>query len=160
GKGVLGAALIVYAVLLILSWNQPTAMLETIGHGPAALALRRLLMPLAVYGSGLVAFSFLASRPTFLLGHAYSHGVWFYFPVLLLLKSTLAFLGLMLLALFVAIVAKRRSRNETIAIGNGSAFHWRAVWIFLVVFVAACVLSQINLSIRHFTIPLVFLVLL
>lgn len=37
---------------------------------------------------------------------------------------------------------------------------WRAMWIFLVVFVTACLLGPMNLSIRHFTTPLVFLILL
>ena len=114
-KGVVGAALIVYAVCLILSWNQPTAVLDTFGMGSVAPVLRRLLMPPAIYTSGLAAFGSIASRPTFLLGHAYPHAVWFYFPVIFALKSTLAFLGLMLVALVVAIVArrgwgKRRSR--------------------------------------------------
>jgi len=160
GKGVLGAALIVYAVCLLLSWNQPTNDLAVMGSSPAALAVRRLLMPLAVWAIGLAAFGIQASRPTFLLGHAYSHGVWFYFPVVLILKSTLAFLALMVLAAGIAITARRRLRKRPIAIQPGSALHWRAIWVFLLVFAAACVLSRLDLSIRHFTIPLVFLILL
>lgn len=159
-KGVLGAALIVYAVYLILSWNQPTTALDMLGHGPAAPVLRRLLMPLAVYATGLIAFGMIATRPTFLLGHFYPHAVWFYFPVIFALKSTLAFLGLTLLALALAIIAKRRLGKDAIAIPKAMALHWRAIWIFLVVFVAACLLSPMNLSIRHFTTPLVFLILL
>ena len=159
-KGVVGAALIVYAVCLILSWNQPTTLLERLGGGPATLVLRRLLMPAAIYGSGLSFFGLTASRPTFILGHAYPHGVWFYFPVLFLLKSTLAFLGLILLALSIVMVAKRRLREGPIAIRSGLTLQWRSIWVFLVVFVAASLLSPMNLSIRHFTFPLTLLTLL
>jgi len=160
GKGMLWAALVVYAVYLVLSWNQPTDNLAVLGRGPAALVLRRLLMPLLLYGSGLVGLGFTVVRPTFILGHAYSHGVWFYFPVLFLFKSTLAFLALLVLALAVSIIAKRRFRKKAFAISKGMELHWRAVWVFFLVFLAACLLSPMNLSIRHFTIPLALLILL
>jgi hypothetical protein len=38
--------------------------------------------------------------------------------------------------------------------------HWRAVWVFLVVFTGACMLSRFQISIRHFSVPLALLVLL
>ncbi len=160
GKGILGAALVVYAVYFVLSWNQPSDNLAVIGSGPAELVLRRLLMPPLLYGSGLVAFAFMASRATFILGHAYTHGVWFYFPVLFLLKSTLAFLALLLLAMAITLTAKRRFRERAFAISKGMELHWRAVWVFFLVFLGACVLSKIDLSIRHFTVPLALLILL
>jgi len=50
---------------------------------------------LALQSPQLVGFVFAfsaGSRPTYILGHAYSHGVWFYFPALFILKSPLAFL--------------------------------------------------------------------
>lgn len=159
-KGILAAALVVYAAYLILSWDQPTTGLEALGSSPAALLLRRLLMPLVLYGTGLTFFVVTASRPTFILGHAYPHGVWFYFPTVFLLKSTLAFLGLLLLGLVVWMVARRRLRGGGIVIPKTRALHWRALWILLAVFVAASLLSPIDLSIRHFTIPLVLLILL
>src|SRR5207237_1446624 len=105
--GTLMAALIVYAVYLVLSWNEPSDSLQLL-HVPVSPVLRRLLMPPWIYARGLLAFSFLSSRPTFILGHAYSHGVWFYFPVLFLLKCSLAFLGLLAIALAAAAVARRR----------------------------------------------------
>lgn len=157
-KGVLWAAVLVYAVLLLFSWNQPSSNLEFIGRSPAALLLRRLLMPLAAYGSGLFGFAFTASRPTFLLGHFFPHGVWFFFPVLFLLKSTLAFLLLWPLAMVVFFVRRRFPIRA--AVLKGTEVHWRVLSVFLMVFVAGCLLSPMNLSIRHFTIPLAFLILL
>jgi 4-amino-4-deoxy-L-arabinose transferase-like glycosyltransferase len=159
GKGILLAALIVYTVYFILSWNQPTDSLELLGHGFAALALRRLLMPPWIYLRGLALFALTSSRGTFILGHAYPHGVWFYFPVLFALKSTLALLALLILAAAVAAVAKRKlARNPWVS--EGMELHWRALWVFLLVFTGACMLSRLDLSIRHFTVPITLLILM
>ena len=159
GKGIVWAALLVYGVYFIFSWNQPTVNLDFIGYNPAALGVRRLLMPLAAYGSGLFAFAITAGRPTFLLGHFFPHGVWFFFPVLFLLKSTLAFLSLLLLTLAVLAV-RLRFPFRISAVAKGMELHWRANCVFFAVSVSGCLLSPMNLSIRHFTIPLVFLILL
>jgi Dolichyl-phosphate-mannose-protein mannosyltransferase len=157
-KGILLAALIVYATYFLLSWNQPTDSLQRLGRGFPALFLRRLLMPPWLYFRGFAVFVLESSRGTFILGRSYPHGVWFYFPVLFGLKSTLAFLGLLILAATVAVVAKRRlPRNGVIP--RGKEFHWRALWVFLAVFVAACLLSRLDLSIRHFTVPIALIIL-
>ena len=157
-KGILLAALVVCATYSVLSWNEPTDSLERLGNGLSALFLRRLLMPPWLYFRGFALFALTASRGTFILGHSYPHGVWFYFPVLFVLKSTLAFLGLLILAVTVALIAKRRL-PENAAIPKELEFHWRALWVFLVVFVAACLLSRLDLSIRHFTVPIALIVL-
>ncbi len=156
-QGTLIAALVVYAVYFVLSWNQPTDTLTVI-HAPNSPLLRRLLMPVWLCLRGFALFAITASRPTYLLGKAYPHGVWFYFPVLFALKSPLAFLGLLVTALITAVIAK--SRRVTSVITGTSALHWRVIWVSLIVFTAACMLSRITISIRHFTVPLVLLVLL
>ena len=107
-KGIFFAALVVYAVYFVLSWNEPTDSLGFLGQNMAALLLRRMLMPPWIYLRGLAIFAFTAKPPAFILGHSYPHGVWFYFPVLFLLKSPLAFLLLLVLALVVGLVAKFR----------------------------------------------------
>jgi len=160
GKGVLWAALIVYAVYFVLSWNQPSDNLAFLGSRPDALLARRLLLPVWQFGIGLFSLGITAARPTFLLGHAYPHGVWFYFPVLFVLKSTLAFLGLVLLAPVVAVAARRRFQGKTLAIQKGMELHWRAAWVFFLVILAGCLASPMNLSIRHLTTPLALLILL
>jgi hypothetical protein len=158
-KGIFLAALTVYVVYFILSWHQPTDALEFLGHGTAALILRRLLMPPWLYLRGLFFFAAASSRGTFILGHVYPHGVWFYFPVIFLLKSTLAFLAMLILAIPTALVAKRKLSAGSV-VPPGMEFHWRAIWIFLLVFVAGCMLSRMTISIRHFSIPIVLLILL
>ena len=104
-KGILVAALVVYAVYFVLSWNEPTDSLSLLGHNMAAMFLRRILMPPWIYLRGLAIFTFTGHPASFILGHTYPHGVWFYFPLLFVLKSSLAFLLLLVLALVVGIVA-------------------------------------------------------
>ncbi|MGD0202182.1 MAG: glycosyltransferase family 39 protein [Bryobacteraceae bacterium] len=159
-KGILWAAVFVYAFYFIFSWNQPTDALDRLGQGPAWDPLRRLLMPAWLYLRGLLVVLMSSVRPTFILGHAYSHGVWFYFPVLLLLKSPLGFLGLLALALVVALNRKRGGQGNLPAIPEGLHVHWRVLWVSLVVFGAACLLSQLDISFRHFSVPLILLILL
>jgi hypothetical protein len=157
-QGTLLAALVVYAVYLVLSWNEPSDSFSVIPHFPLSPVFRRLLMPPWVFLRGLVIFAFTSNRPTFLLGHAYPHGVWFYFPILFFLKSPLAFIGLLLLALAVALAAKTRLAQPA-AVPQEMELAWRALWIFLLVFTAACMLSRLTISIRHFFMPLVLLIL-
>ena len=157
-QGVLFAALFVYAVYFVLSWNEPTDSLNFLGHNVAALFLRRVLMPPWIYLRGLALFAFGSKAPGFILGHTYPHGIWFFFPVLFLLKSPLAFFVLLLLALGTGVVAKLRLSQAVIP--EGRELHWRAVWIFLVVFSGACILSRFQISIRHLSVPLALLILL
>jgi 4-amino-4-deoxy-L-arabinose transferase-like glycosyltransferase len=156
-RGILWAALMVYGVYFILSVNQPTDSLEILGQNPAALVLRRLLMPPWIYLRGLALFAMMSVRPTFLLGHAYSHGVWFYFPVVFLLKTPLAALAVLLLAIPAAWMASRKRPPAIIPADR--QIYWRATWIFLAVFTAFCLISQTTISIRHFTIPMALLIL-
>jgi hypothetical protein len=158
-KGTLLAAIVTYTVYLLLSWNQPTSFFSVIPHFPTSSVLRRFLMPVAVFLRGLITFAFTASRGTFILGHSYPHGEWFYFPVVFVLKSPLAFLALLLLTLVVSLVVKTRIAQLS-TIPQEWELHWRAVWVFLLTYTAACMLSRITISIRHFFIPMILLILL
>jgi 4-amino-4-deoxy-L-arabinose transferase-like glycosyltransferase len=158
-KGIFLAAVTVYAVYFVLSWNQPSDSLSILGHNPAALFLRRLLLPAWLFLRGLGLFALTSSRPAFILGHAYGHGVWFSFPIVFLLKSTLSFLLMLVLTLMVRVVARRKLKNAG-WIPTEMEFHWRAIWTGLLVFIAFCMLSRMTISIRHFTIPIMLLILL
>jgi len=160
-KATLWAALFVYVFYFVLSLGQSTDTFNIIPNFPASVVLRRLLMPLWLYFTGLLFFALSAgSRPTYILGHAYSHGVWFYFPSLFVLKSPLAFLLLLLLCVWIAIVVKSRSGAKKSVIPDGLDFQWRAIWVSLVVFVGVCMLNRLDLSIRHFLIALALMILL
>src|SRR5262249_19637081 len=159
-RGVAFAALAVYTFYLIFSWHQSTNALESIGVGRAALLLRRLLMPPVLYLRGALWVVLTGRRGTFLLGHAYSHGVWFYFPVVFALKSALGFLGLLILAAAVGISRKVRGEKSIAFIPTQFALHWRVLWVSLLVFTGLCLLSPLDISIRHFSVPLVLLIML
>ena len=112
-------------------------------------------MPPWLYLKGLFFFIVSAgSRPTYILGQGYPHGVWFYFPVLFVLKSQLAFLLLLLLAAVTGLVKRVSS------VSHEMQMRWRCVWVSLVVFVAACMLNRLDISIRHFSIALALSTLL
>jgi len=157
------AGVFVYTVYFVFSWNQPTDSFSVIPHFPASPLLRRLLMPPWIYLRGLGEFAMSAgSRPTFLLGHAYDHGVWFYFPVIFALKSQLSFLLLLLLGLAVAIFTRAKTvlPPENRPIPPGWELHWRCLWVSLVVYVGACMLNRLDISVRHFLIAIVLITLL
>ncbi len=159
-QGILWAALAVYVFYFIFSLNQTTDVLYRLGHGSAAIPLRRLLMPPWLYLRGVLMVLITGSRPTFILGQGYPHGVWFYFPVLFVLKSPLSFLGLLVLAAALALRQKRRDEGNASTIPAELAIHWRVLWVALIVFTGFCMLSRLDLSIRHFSIPLALLILL
>jgi len=75
---------------------------------------------------------------SFLLGKTYPHGVWFYFPVAIIIKSTLAFLVLFGIAIW-AIATRKLAR-------------WREI-LFLTVppalYLAVAMSSHMNIGVRH-----------
>lgn len=83
---------------------------------------------------------------SYVLGKTYAHGVWFYFPVVFVIKSTLAFLALLLLA--AAAVATRRLNC------------WREV-LFLIVppvfYFLVAMNAATNIGVRHILPLYVFL---
>ena len=159
-KGILCAAVIVYVFYLVFSWHQPTNALYRLGNGPVSLFFRRALLPPVLYFRGVFWVIISSARPTFILGRSYPHGVWFYFPVLLGLKSSLAFLLLLPLSLWIALARKSKNAGSGSAISPKLALHWRALWVGMLVFTAACILSPLDISIRHFSVPLVLLLVL
>jgi hypothetical protein len=160
GKSLLWAALLVYAFDFFFSWNQPTIILERIGSDVPALLLRRLLFPLVVYLGGAVMVLFGFSRSSFLLGSIYPHGVWFYYPVVFALKSQLGFLGLLMLSLVLGLARRRKGKSTACAIPPELQMQWRTIWVTLVVFTAACMLSHFDISVRHFSVPAALLILM
>jgi hypothetical protein len=161
-KGILGAAVVVYLFYFIFSIHQSTDALNRLGHSAATEPFRRLVMPAWLYLRGMLLVLVTGSRPTFILGHSYPHGVWFYFPVVFLLKSHPAFLALLALAAALGLTLKKKLREQPDAqmIPDNFAIHWRVLWVSLIVFTAFCLLSRLDISIRHFCIPIALLILL
>ncbi len=160
-QGILAAALFVYLFYFIFSIHQSTDALNRLGHGSVTEPFRRLLMPAWLYLRGMLLVLITGSRPTFILGHSYPHGVWFYFPVVFLLKSHPAFLTLLALASALGLALKKKVRKQPDAqiIPDNLAIHWRVLWVSLIVFTGFCLLSRLDISIRHFCIPIALLIL-
>ncbi|HWE85280.1 MAG TPA: hypothetical protein VG267_10080, partial [Terracidiphilus sp.] len=62
---------------------------------------------------GLVDVKLMAQvYATFILGHVYSHAVWWYFPVAFLIKTTLGLLALLALSVFAIVTRRLRFGRE------------------------------------------------
>jgi hypothetical protein len=162
-RSVFWAALVVYIVYLVFSLNQPDDVLNRIGSGPWAGLVRRPLMPIWLYIRGLLLMLVTAgSRPTFLFGRTFPHGEPFYFPVVFAFKSTLGFLLVLALAAALAIAFRRSARKHDLPAAIPDAFrpHWRVLMVGFFVFLVVCLLSRLDISIRHFSIPIILLILM
>jgi hypothetical protein len=77
------------------------------------LALARWHILPESYLYGLVDVRLISdSFSTYIFGKVYARGVWFYFPAAFIIKSTAAFMSLILLAGFAIVTGKLRARRE------------------------------------------------
>jgi 4-amino-4-deoxy-L-arabinose transferase-like glycosyltransferase len=76
--------------------------------------------------------------PIFLLGHDYPHGVWWYFPVALSIKTSLGLIGLVVLA-GIALISGRITRTREVAY----------LVVPGVIYLIVAILSGMNIGTRH-----------
>ena len=123
--------------------------LEPYEAWPVSTAARLHVLPES-YLYGLVDVKLTANYYTsYVLGKVYAHGVWFYFPVAFLIKSTVGVLALFLLS--VGVVATRRLN------------HWREVMFLVVPVVFYLIVAMtvgMNIGVRHILVVYVFLYVL
>jgi len=102
-------------------------------------SLRLHLLPEAyLFGLKHVISTLRGGGPIFVLGKMYPTGKWFYFPAVLLVKSTLGFLFLLLLG--------------TLALIRAQAKHRRALAMLTIpplLFLVLCLPAKLNIGIRH-----------
>ena len=79
-----------------------------------ALSHSHLLPAAYVYGLSDIEVISEQGRPTFILGHLYPTGRWFYFPAAFLIKSTLGFLLLLVLLIFAKNLRGVEKRREVL----------------------------------------------
>jgi 4-amino-4-deoxy-L-arabinose transferase-like glycosyltransferase len=136
-----------------LQLNSPLAEyvkgLEPYEAWPISTAARLHILPES-YLYGLADVKLTANYYTsYLLGKVYAHGVWFYFPVAFLIKSTVGVLALFLLS-FGVVVTRRLNR-------------WREI-VFLVVpvifYLIVAMTVGMNIGVRHILVVYVFLYVL
>jgi hypothetical protein len=83
--------------------------------------------------------------PSFFLGRVYRHGIWYYFPVVFLIKSTLSILAALALTLF--------------AIARGWLRNPRALWFLIAppaLYFCVAMSSHLNIGARHILLVWVF----
>lgn len=91
------------------------------------------------YLMGLVDVKRMAQfYPTFIFSKVYSHGQWWYFPAVILIKTTLGLLGLCVLALLAIFTGLLRKGRELFYLLVPGAFY---------LFVA--MISRMNIGVRH-----------
>ena len=76
--------------------------------------------------------------PSYFFGRVYSHGVWFYFPVLFTIKTTLGMMGLLALTVF--------------AVARGWVVTWRELWFLVAppaLYFVVAMSSHLNIGARH-----------
>lgn len=136
-----------------LQLNPPLAEyvkgLEPYETWPISTAARFRMLPES-YLYGLADVKLTANYYTsYVLGKVYAHGVWFYFPVAFLIKSTVGVLALFLLSLGVVV--------------TGRLNRWREI-IFLVVpvvfYLIVAMTVGMNIGVRHILVVYVFLYVL
>src|SRR5215216_3413611 len=136
-----------------LQLNPPLAeyvkALETHEAWPISTAARLRLLPES-YLYGLADVKLTANYYTsYVLGKVYAHGVWFYFPVAFLIKSTIGVLALFLLAIGVIATRQLNGRREIIFL---------VVPVIFYLIVATTV--GMNIGVRHILVIYVFLYVL
>jgi hypothetical protein len=101
-------------------------------------AARHHLLPES-YLYGLADVRKMANdMPSFFFGHVYLHGIWYYFPVVFLIKSTLAMLVALALTVF--------------AIARGWLRPCRALWFLIAppaLYFTVAMSSHLNIGARH-----------
>jgi 4-amino-4-deoxy-L-arabinose transferase-like glycosyltransferase len=114
-----------------------------------SFAARWHLLPQSyLYGLAAVRLS-AESYTTFVLGTVYPHGVWFYFPVAFVIKSTLAFLVLLGLSVFAIASRKLTGAREILFLTVPPA-------LYLIV----AMNSKMNIGVRHILPLYIFLAVL
>jgi len=105
----------------------------------SVVAVSRLHLLPESYLIGLVDVKRAAADyPTFLLGKVYPHGLWDYFPFVILIKTTLGLLLLLVLATFAIVTGKLTKRREV--------FYALAP---PVLYLAVAMMAGMNIGVRH-----------
>ena len=130
----------------LAEYTKPLSPLEA--RGILWFAQWHLLPESYLYGLTDVR-SMANGMPAYIFGKDYAHGVWYYFPAVFVIKSTLGFLGLFALSLY-ALAARKAGRGlEILFLTVPPAFYF-----------AIAMGSSLNIGARHILPVYVFLCVL
>jgi hypothetical protein len=108
-------------------------------NATAVMAIAHLHLLPESYLMGLVDVKRMAQwYPTFILGKNFAHGVWWYFPVVIAVKTTLGLLGLLALTAFAIVTRRLRKAREVAYLLVPGSFY-----------LAVAMLSGMNIGTRH-----------
>jgi 4-amino-4-deoxy-L-arabinose transferase-like glycosyltransferase len=144
----------------VAGYAQPLPHFES----AAVVAVGRLHLLPESYLVGLVDVKLMSlAYPTFLLGRVYPHGLWYYFPLVILIKTTLGLLLLIVLATFATITGKLTRHRElfyslappvlylAVAMMSGmniGARHLLPMYAFVIIFAAAAAATLAGMNRR------------
>src|SRR6266481_830736 len=138
-----------YGLQLNPGFAEWVGQLKPIEAHLLSFAARWHLLPESyLYGLAAVRLS-AETYTTFVLGTVYPHGVWFYFPVTFVIKSTLAFLVLLVISVFAIASRKLTGAREILFLTIPPAFY-----------LMVAMNSKINIGVRHILPLYVFLAVL
>jgi hypothetical protein len=143
------AAVVLWAFYGFRYASRPPGLLSTslaeyvqpLGGFDQAVVLRvgRLHLLPESYLIGLADVKRMAQfYPTFALGKVYTHGVWWYFPLAILIKTTLGLLALNAVALWAAVTGKIGKAREVFYVLSPGA-----------VYLATAMVSKMDIGARH-----------
>lgn len=133
----------------------PANYLHTIEKYPheadviAFMEHHRLMPEAYLFGMTDIVMISRTGRPTFLLGHDYSIGRWFYFPTVFVIKTTLGFLLLLVFASAARPLWRREHRRELVFL-IAPPLLWLAI----------AMTSKLDLGLRHILPMFPFLIVL
>lgn len=130
----------------LAAYTLPLRPIEA--RGVLALARWHLLPESWLYGLTDVR-AMANGMPSYIFGKVYEHGVWFYFPAVFLIKSTLGFLSLFALAIYAIVTRKLKAPLEILFLTVPPVF-------YLLVAMG----SSLNIGARHILPLYVFLCVL
>jgi len=108
-------------------------------NSTAVLAIARMHLLPESYLIGLVDVKLMAEfYPAFIFGKVYAHGQWWYFPAVIVIKTTLGLLALVVLAGFAIVTGQLRKGRELVYLLLPGAFY-----------LAVAILSGLNIGSRH-----------
>jgi len=106
---------------------------------PISESARFHLLPESyLYGWADVLIGSANPRPSYIFGRLHPHGLWFYFPMVVLIKSTLGMLILLALGLASQALRRNQFRRETIFVALPPAFY-----------LGMSMTSGMNMGVRH-----------
>lgn len=178
--GIILACVIVFSFYVVTCWNSDSTYIfsqraRTFGIWtlagrliirfslflPKHPFLARLLNPVWLYLGGVLDVFGRSNRATYLLGQWHMHGLWYYFPVVSFFKLAPGMIGCVaLLVVMVVFYASRRRTTRMQLIPGQYVRHVEALGVALIVFGGSAILSNLNIGIRHFSVPISIVVLL